>query len=194
MGKRFLTRLSWFGGATAAIGVAFALCGEPVGEATGNSPTSEAPADEQTPQDGERLSVARARERAKLMHNVYVSTLEMLHDRYFHTNRAVVPARAMEDVFAEMARQSQVASNWISVNTRAMSIGHEPKTEFEKKAAQELAAGKDQYEVVEDGLYRRAGPVPLSGGCISCHAGFGAAPPKSPRFAGLVIAIPVKDE
>jgi len=82
--------------------------------------------------------------------------------------------------------------DWLMLDNR--NLIHEPKTEFEKKAAQELAAGKDRYEVVKGGVYRRAGRVLLLGGCISCHVGFGAPQTKSPRFAGLVIAIPVRDE
>ena len=47
-----------------------------------------------------RVPVAVARDRAKLMHEIYSATLEVMHDRYFHADRAVVPARAMEDVFS----------------------------------------------------------------------------------------------
>lgn len=140
------------------------------------------------------VTVAVARDRAKLMHNVYATTLEVMHDRYFHDDRAIVPARALEDVFAEIDRQSKIKARWISVNTKPMSVHHEPKSDFEKKAATELAAGKSDFEQIEKGVYQRAAAIPLSGGCVSCHTGFFASPPKSPRFAGLVISIPVADE
>lgn len=140
------------------------------------------------------LSVDAARERAKLMHQIYAATLDVLHDRYFHDDRAMVPARAMEDVFSEMARQSNGQARWISVNTQAMSIGHEPKTDFEKNAAKALAAGQESWELVEKGRYFRAAPIALGAGCISCHTGFFAKQPKTPRFAGLVISMPVQDK
>lgn len=180
--------------AVAMFVVALALCGEPSAENV-NEPS----ADEAAAKAGEaaadvRVPVAVARERAELMHRIYAATLEVLHHRYFHDSRATVPARAMEDVFAEMARQSQVEANWIAVNTRAMSLSHEPKSEFEKAAAKEISDGKEQYELVEDGFYRRAGAIPLASGCVNCHAGFFKAPPKSPRFAALVISVPVKEE
>lgn len=186
--------VSFFVSSVATFFVALALCGEPSGEvvnkAGGGVPTKET--------DGAaedvRVPVAVARERAELMHRIYAATLEVLHHRYFHDSRATVPARAMEDIFAEMARQSQVEANWIAVNTRAMSLSHEPKTEFEKTAAKEIAGGKEDYELVDDGYYRRAGAIPLSSGCVNCHAGFFKAPPKSPRFAALVISVPVKQE
>ena len=128
------------------------------------------------------------------MHSLYAATLDVMHDRYFHGERAVVPARALEDVFAEIARQSKVEARWISVNTKPMSINHEPKSPFEKQAAKELAAGKEAFELVEDGVYQRAGSIPLHGGCISCHSGFFSQGPTSPRYAGLIIRVPLAKE
>jgi hypothetical protein len=149
---------------------------------------------EESSQGPAPVSVEVARDRAKLMHEVYAATLEVMHHRYFHDPRAIVPARALEDVFAEMDRLSNINARWISVNTKAMSLHHEPKSDFEKKAAAEIAAGKTQLERIEDGVYRRAVAIPLTGGCVSCHAGMFAEAPKSPRFAGLVISIPVQQK
>jgi len=141
----------------------------------------------------ERFTVEAARSRALLMHKVYASTLETMHRHYFHANKSVLPARAMEDVFADLAHEEQVNARWIAVNTKAMSIDHEPATEFEKKAAQRLSAGKEEHAEVEGGYYRRAAPIPLSAGCIHCHVG-GFSNHKTPRYAGLVISIPVKED
>jgi hypothetical protein len=46
---------------------------------------------------------------------------------------------------------------------------------------------------VENGKLRRAEPIPLHAGCMSCHGTFGIEP-KTPRFAGLVLGIPLKAE
>ncbi|MCO6458086.1 MAG: DUF3365 domain-containing protein [Pirellulaceae bacterium] len=153
-------------------------------------------ADEPTSTAGEsrRLAVPEARHRAKLLHEVYASTLEMMHERYFHGERAIVPARAMEDVFAQMDRQTGIQARWIAGNTRAMSVTHEPKSDFEKQAVQAFQEGKSEHEQVEDGYLRRAGVIPLSSGCIACHVGFFNERSKTPRFAGLVISVPVQDE
>jgi hypothetical protein len=91
-------------------------------------------------------------------------------------------------------RQSGVKARWISVNMKPMSIQHEPKGDFEKQAATEMSAGKPEFERIEPGLYRRAAPIPLSDGCVSCHNGHFSAAPKSPRFAGLIISIPLAKE
>jgi hypothetical protein len=186
--------------ALGVIFVAFALCAEPT-EGTANKPESAAtkPADGQqapaeTVEEKHRVPVAVARERAELMHRMYSATLDVLHDRYFHDSRAMVPARAMEDIFAEMARQSQVEARWIAVNMRAMSLSHEPRDDFEKAAAKEITAGKEHFESIENGYYRRAGAIPLGSNCVNCHAGFFKEPPKTPRFAGLVISVPVTEQ
>lgn len=144
--------------------------------------------------DEEVVTVAMARDRAKLMHKIYLATLEVMHDRYFHSNRAVVPARALEDVFSEMNDQEKIEARWISVNTQAMSIPHEPRTDFEKKAAREIGAGKSAYEEIEPGLFQRATAIPLGDACISCHTGFFKESPKTPRYAGLVLRIPIQDK
>lgn len=135
-----------------------------------------------------------ARDRAKLMHSIYSTTLGVMHDRYFHADRSIVPARAMEDVFSEIEQETGSKANWISVNLRAMSINHEPSTDFEKRAAKEIATGESEVETTEDGYYRRATAIPMTGGCISCHAGVFNQSAKSRKFAALVISIPVEPE
>ena len=146
------------------------------------------------PEDEKRVTVAETRERAKLTHDIYAATLDVMHHRYFRDDRSTIPARAMEDVFRKIERNSDIAARWISVNARAMSIDHEPETAFEKKAARSLGRGKaDKIEVVEDGYYRRVGRIRLSAGCISCHVDFGADP-QVDRFAGLVISIPIRKD
>jgi hypothetical protein len=156
-------------------------------------PAGASPADAKTP-DASKVSVAVARDRARLLHDVYTSTLDVMHERYFHGQRATVPARALEDVFADIARKSNVEARWIAVNTKAMSLNHEPKNEFEKRAAAELSKGKEEFELIEGGNYRRAAPIELHAECVSCHTAFFTQPPKTPRYAGLIISMPLKGE
>lgn len=134
-------------------------------------------------------AITDARARAKLLQNVYTTTLEVIHKHYFRREGAVLPARAMDDVFAAMSASTGDAANWISVNTKAMNIDHEPASAFEKEAAAQLAAGKDEYEVVGKRVYRRAVPIPLHSRCVGCHTKMFDEQPKSPRMAGLVISI-----
>ena len=138
-----------------------------------------------------RVTVEVARQRAKLSHNIYSATLDAMHHFYFRDDRSSVPARVLEDVFAEISDQESIEARWIAVNAKAMSIDHRPQNQFEKDAAKAIAAGKASYEVVEDGVYRRAQGISLMNkGCLGCHMGFGASGTVK-RFAGLVIEIPV---
>jgi len=181
-------------GTAGVLGMAVALCAEPSAGESGKSEGSKlSHSDPQVDEPG-RVSVIVARDRAKIMHDIYAATLDMLHDRYFHRDRAIVPANAMEDVFSKIKKQSKVEAQWISVNTNPMNIDHEPKSDFEKKAAAEIAAGKSESETVEGGYYRRAGVISLTGGCINCHVGFFKDSTKTPKFAGLVISMPVSSD
>lgn len=148
----------------------------------------------QAPAAAEPLTVDAARRQARILHRVYSATLDAMHHYYFHANKAVIPARAMEDIFADAAAETQATSRWISVNTRAMGVDHEPESEFEKSAAAALSKGDTQFELIENGVYRRAGAIPLTAGCIGCHVGATAQPTKIPRVAGLVISIPVRQD
>jgi hypothetical protein len=141
-----------------------------------------------------RLSIKQAQDRAKLLHNVYSSTLDVMHHHYFREDRSAIPARVMVDIFAELEEKESIKAGWISVNAKPMSIDHKPADEFEKQAAKVLATGKEEYELIENGVYRRAGAISLMNrGCLGCHLGFGVSAKKD-RFAGLVITIPILEE
>lgn len=143
--------------------------------------------------DAIRVSVETARERAKLAHGIYSATLDVIHHRYFHGDRATVPARALEEVFPRVNREHNLKARWFAVNAKAMSVDHEQQDEFEKQAAKAIAAGDSEYEQIADGIYRRAGAISLMNkGCLGCHLGFGASG-KIKRFAALSISIPVKE-
>lgn len=140
------------------------------------------------------ITVEEARERARLMYNIYSVSLEVLHHHYFRHDKPTLPARAMEDIFIEIDERMNIESRWIAVNTPPMSVSHAASTPFEKKAAEEISAGKTEYDSVEKGYYQYAGVIPLKAGCVGCHTKLFSTPVKTPRFAGLVIRIPVKDK
>lgn len=162
-------------------------------ETAGHSEAAAAPAKADAPEKP-GVSLAEARERARLLHDVYDGTLQTVHSRYFRDNDSglTVPSRALEDVFSRVARRQHVSARWIAVNAQAMSLDHEPKDTFEKNAARALASGKQEFEVVESGRYRRAAPIALFASCLKCHA----PPPMRPtgnRVAGLIISMAVDE-
>ncbi len=178
----------------AGLGAVWLLCVALSSQAEQPGATQPMPAANDQVDAKHRVSVAVARDRATLMHDLYESTLNVVHRHYFRNGKSTLPARALEDVFSEMESRSKVDARWIAVNTKAMSINHEPESEFEIQAAKEIASGKDHIELIEKGVYHRATAIPLSSACVGCHNGLLAPPPKSPRFAGLVISIPIVDE
>lgn len=190
----------WFAGSGMLLGtvaislMAAALCANPPADPSGSSEVKRTAPVASRVEEKNRIPVELARDRAKLMHDIYEATLDVMHHRYFHRDRAVVPARAMEDVFSKIKRESNVEARWISVNLKAMSVDHEPETEFEKIAARQIAAGKMEVDIVEEGFYRRAGAIPLSSGCVSCHSGLFKEATQSPKYAALVISVPVKTD
>lgn len=180
--------------AAGVLWVSLALHAEPADDKADPSQGNQTVPAEKSSDPKHRVSVEAARERAKLMHDIYDSTLEVLHRHYFRREGSVLPARAMEDIFDDMVQQSGTKARWISVNTKAMSINHEPQTDFEKQAAKELASGKSDFERIENGYFQRAGRISLGGGCVSCHTNQFSSPSTSPKFAGLVIRIPIKEQ
>lgn len=139
------------------------------------------------------MNVEGARSQAKLLHETYEAILQAMHRRYFKDDaRLPIPSRVLDEVFSDVERASNISARWIAVNAQAMSLDHEPKDPFETQAARHLASGKEEFELVEKGIYRRAGAITLFASCLKCHA---PAPMRQDalRVAGLVISMPVKD-
>lgn len=141
------------------------------------------------------IQVAEARRLTRVLHDTYVATLHTVHRQYFDEGeRETIPARALEDVFRQIDRETGGTTRWISVNTPAMNIDHRPKDGFEKDAARRLASGDREFERVENGAFHRAGAVSLFAGCTKCHLSGLRPQTKVRSVAGLVISLPVKTD
>ncbi|MAG94486.1 MAG: hypothetical protein CMJ48_12150 [Planctomycetaceae bacterium] len=142
----------------------------------------------------ERMTIEQARARGALLHDTWKDSLMVIHRIYFREGEKItIPSRAMDDIFARMEHRSNIKSRWIAVNAQAMSLDHKPRDQFEFDAAKALSLGEDVYEVVEDGVYRRAGPITLFSSCLKCHFPSRTARTRG-RIAGLVISIPVETD
>lgn len=155
------------------------------------SPDNAAEAEDKKPESV--LTVDEARRQAKLLHSTYEATLHTVHREYFREGgRTPIPARVLEEVFYWVDEETHGETRWIAVNTEAMSIDHNPESEFEKQAAKVLSTGEEEFEQVEDGMYRRAGAITLFASCLKCHESALTQLRTKRRVAGLVINIPVK--
>ena len=172
--------------AVRAIGEPLSVGGDDYAESQSASMQTEA-------SNGESRAISIARDRAQTTQQIHSATLTMLHKRYFHLDRAPLPARAMQDVFDEIENQSEIKAHWIAANLKPMSIDHTPKTDFEKKAAKAIAAGATELEEVTDGKYHRAVAIPIRGGCLSCHESVHQRSTRK-KFAALIVSMPLQPQ
>ncbi|PQO30162.1 DUF3365 domain-containing protein [Blastopirellula marina] len=138
-------------------------------------------------------SVAEARVRARLLHEMVHGALQVMHRDFFDEEEShAIPSRSLEDVFVELQRGHRVSVRWISVNTNAMNVDNEPQSLFEKAAAKQLAQGKPEHDAVDQGRYQYAGAIRLSSRCLKCHVPNRTS--TDSRTAGLIISMPVAEE
>ena len=134
-----------------------------------------------------------ARVRSQLLHEMIHGALQVTHRDFYREDEGLtLPSRSLEDVFIEMARTWGVEIRWLVVNAEPMNVDHLPRDDFEKQAAEKLAAGDEAFDAVVDGVYRHAGVVHLSSQCLKCHV-----PNRTTledRAAGLVITMPLKSK
>lgn len=135
-------------------------------------------------------TVAEARVRARILHDAIHGTLQLVHRDYFSPHdKDLIPSATLEEMFEELEETWGIAIRWLGVEGKTMNIDHKAKDSFEKEAVKNLAAGKPEFEVVEELVYRRAAPVVLHNACLKCHV-----PDRTSlenRVAGLVISIPL---
>lgn len=138
-----------------------------------------------------RPSVEEARGRARLLYETIQGMLQVVHHEYYREDEKLpIPARTFKKVFRELAEHQRVEIRWLAVSGQAMNQDHTPKDDFEKQAANAIAAGAEAYELAESGLYRRASVITLTAECLKCHA-----PNRTNvknRAAGLVISMPIQ--
>lgn len=136
-------------------------------------------------------TAAEARARAELLHETLHATLQAVHHAYFRPDDgSPIPAATLREVFRELSQRQKVQLRWLAVNAQAMNVDHQPRDDFEKAAAQAIAAGQDSYEQADRGTYRRAGLITLGSECLKCHLPNRTS--NKSRAAALVITLPVE--
>ncbi|MGI9474607.1 MAG: c-type heme family protein [Rubripirellula sp.] len=136
-------------------------------------------------------NVGRARDRARLLHEVVRGTLQVVHrDLFDEEDSFAIPSRSLEDVFHELGRRYHVQLRWLNVQTDVLNQDHLPANRFEREAAEQLAAGKPSYEEMTSERYQYAGAIHLKSQCLKCHVKRRISTER--RVAGLVITMPVE--
>ncbi|WP_010583751.1 c-type heme family protein [Schlesneria paludicola] len=136
-------------------------------------------------------SKAEARRQAELLHTSFAGTLSAIHHEYYRSDQGMtIPAVTLKSVFRDLERNHKLEFRWLAINAQAMNVDHQPKSDFEKEAAKSIAAGADQFEGVEEGVYRRVGAIALQSECLKCHLPNRTS--NKNRLAGLMISIPIQ--
>lgn len=143
------------------------------------------------PKRGEIPSEDQARRQAEILHTAMHATLQAVHHRYYQEDEGLLlPAATLKEVFAEMEKEHGVKLRWLAVEGQVMNTDHSARDDFEREAVKALKKGEPTHELVEKGIYRRAGPITLSNHCLKCHVPDRKS--TEDRTAGLIISIPVK--
>ncbi len=164
--------------------VALLLSGTPwLGAEDSDSPQSK-------PAETAASTLAEARTRAKMLHEMVRGTLQIMHRDFFDEDDAhAIPSASLEDVFHEMSETHDVTMKWLIVNTDIVNADHEAETPFEKAAVKTLAAGEPFAEHRTATRYQFAGPIRLGSQCLKCHVKRRIR--NEARTAGLVISMPL---
>ncbi len=136
-------------------------------------------------------SETEARSRARLLHETLHATLQIVHHEYYREDEGLkIPAATLKSVFRELAERQKVEVQWLAVDGQAMNDDHKPRNAFEKAAVEALAAGKNEFEQTEKGVYRFAGAISLTSECLKCHAPNRTS--NKTLTAGLVVILPLE--
>jgi hypothetical protein len=133
-------------------------------------------------------TVVEARTRARILHETIHGVLQVVHRDFFDPDqRRSIPSRSLEDVFKELERSWHVKVHWLAVNADAMNVDNKPRDDFEKEAVEALSSGKQEFEALEDDVYRFVGSIRLASQCLKCHAPRRTS--NEDRAAGLAITM-----
>jgi hypothetical protein len=131
-----------------------------------------------------------AQGRARLLHEAF-HALQFVHHEYYRKDEGLaLPAATLDRVFRELAARRNVKLRWMAVTAKAMNVDHNPQDDFEKAAVAALTAGQDEFDRVENGVYRHAGTITLTSDCLKCH--LPGRTSNRDRAAALVISIPLQ--
>jgi len=128
--------------------------------------------DKKTPDAAE---VARARDMVKMLDDLYKTAVVSITNHYIEGQAGAPAAVVAQDIFATMQKKGWHAARLVDATGKPRNKANIAKTDFEKKAIQEMKAGKTYYDEVAraDGknVLRAATVVPVvMQQCAVCHS------------------------
>ena len=119
-------------------------------------------------------SLARARDTVKMLDDLYKTAVVSITNHYTEGQASTPAAVVAQDVFEAMGKKGWHKARLIDATGKPKNKANIAKTDFEKKAVEEMKAGKPYYEEVAqvDGkdVLRAATVVPVvMKQCAVCH-------------------------
>lgn len=137
-------------------------------------------------------ALARTREQVKMLDDLYKNAVVAITDVYVDKQADTPAATVGKMVFAAMHKKGWHSARLIDATGKPKNKENVAKTDFEKKAATEIAAGKASIEEVAEvagkPVLRVATVVPaVMKQCAVCHGG------KEGRVLGAIVyEVPIK--
>jgi len=122
----------------------------------------------------DKAALERTREQVKMLDTLYKTAVVSITNSYIEGQSSVPAAMVAKDVFAAMHKAGYHNARLIDATGKPKNKANVAKTDFEKKAVDEMKAGKAYYEEVAqvDGKHvlRAATVVPVVlKQCATCH-------------------------
>jgi hypothetical protein len=138
-------------------------------------------------------AVERARETVRMIDDLYKSAVVHITATYVRAQETTPAARVAQKIFKHMEEKGWHSARLIDATGAPANKANLPKTAFEKKAVEQMKAGKPYVEEIatRDGkpVLRAATIVPVvMEQCITCHPGL----KKNDLMGALVYEVPIK--
>jgi hypothetical protein len=116
-------------------------------------------------------AVERARQQVKMLDELYKTAVVSITEKYRRGQPAIMVAK---DIFKAMENGRYHSARLVDATGAPLGEGNVPKTDFEKRAAEAMRAGKTHLEEVvgrgDDRRYLAATVVPaVHPRCAECH-------------------------
>jgi hypothetical protein len=137
-------------------------------------------------------AVARTRESVKMLDDLYKNAVVSITNKYVELQSDTPAAAVAKEVFEAMHKKGWHTARLVDATGKPKNKANLPRTEFEKKGAEAMKAGKAYIDEVgqKDGkpVLRVATVVPaVLNQCAICHGG------KEGRVLGAIIyEVPIK--
>jgi stress response protein YsnF len=140
----------------------------------------------------DKAALERTREQVKMLDTLYKTAVVSITNSYVEGQASVPAAMVAKDVFAAMHKNGYHNARLVDATGKPRNKKNVAKTEFEKKAVEEMKAGRQYYEEVAqvDGKFvlRAATIVPVVlKQCATCHGKKEGA-----LLGAIVYELPVK--